>query len=231
MKVNGIDARKYDAKQLTVVFSPPSIAVNYELLSGAKLPIEFETDVPLSHLKLTVYFRGKNRNSINRNMSSFMENFTSSCILELNGYQGRFKGYLTNDNYEDTISKQRKKLNLEFDGYFYDEELSIVFDAVMSGTFYMIGSRTAPCTIEVYAKKELTNYVISGLGNDIVVETLAEGKTIVIDGIKGLVTMDGENAFSVINLWEFPTLKVGETSLRFTNSYAKVTIRYFPMWI
>ena len=30
MKVNGIDIRKYDAKQLTVDVQPPGINVNYE---------------------------------------------------------------------------------------------------------------------------------------------------------------------------------------------------------
>jgi len=232
MKVNSIDVRKYNAKQLNVVQSPPSIAINYEMLTGAKLPTEFETDIPLGHLKLTVYFRGKDRNSINRNLSSFMANFTSSCVLELDGYKGKFKGYMTADDYEDTISKQRKKLNLEFDGFFYDDEREIILDTVISGTFYMVGSRPAPCVIEVYAKSSLTNYAIRGFGDDdIIIEKLAAGKTVIIDGIKGLVTLDGANGFEYVNLWEFPSLKSGGTSLVFTNNLAKVTIRYKPMWI
>ena len=132
MKVNSIDARKYDAKQLNVAVTPPSIAINYELLTGAKLPTEFKTEIPMGHLKLTMYFRGKDRNSINRNMSSFMANFTESCDLDLNGYKGIFRGYMTNDDYEDTVSKKRKKLNLEFDGFFYDDEIVNVFDGVAS---------------------------------------------------------------------------------------------------
>lgn len=38
MKINGIDIRKYDAKQLTADVQPPSIVNNYEWLSGATLP-------------------------------------------------------------------------------------------------------------------------------------------------------------------------------------------------
>ncbi len=232
MKVNGIDVRKYDAKQLIVVISPPSIAVNYEWLTGAKMPTEFETEVKMGHLKLSVYFKGKDRNSIMRMMSEFMANFTKSCILELDGYKGKFKGYITADNYEDTISKQRKKLNLEFDGYFYDDEVEITFDSVMKGSFYMIGSRPSPCILEITAKLTLTNYVITGFGtDDIVIEKLAIGKTIVIDAIKGIVTLDGNNAFDIVDLWEFPTIKSGETALTFSNTYAMVRIRYNPMWI
>lgn len=232
MKVNSIDARKYDAKQLNVVVSPPSISVNYELLTAATLPTEFKTDIPMGHLKLTMYFRGKDRNSINRNMSSFMANFTAACDLELNGYKGKFRGYMTNDDYEDTVSKKRKKLNLEFDGFFYDDEIKTTFDGVEVGQFNMVGSRLSPCIVEVYAKNALTNYAISGFGDDdIVIEKLEAGKTIIIDGIKGLVTMDGKNAFSAVNLWEFPAIKVGETNLMFSNRNAKITVRYIPMWL
>lgn len=232
MKVNSIDARKYDAKQLNVVVMPPSISVNYELMTGAKLPAEFITDIPMGHLKLTMYFRGKDRNSINRNMSSFMANFTKSCDLELNGYKGKFRGYMTNDDYGDTVSKKRKKLNLEFDGFFYDDELEIVFDGVESGELVTIGSRTSPCIVEVYAKNALANYTIAGFGSDnIVIEKLAAGKTVIIDGEKGLVTMDGVNAFSVVNLWEFPSLNIGDARLTFSDRNAKITIRYMPMWL
>ena len=38
MKVNGIDARKYNAKQLTAEVLPPSLAVDYEIVTGAFLP-------------------------------------------------------------------------------------------------------------------------------------------------------------------------------------------------
>lgn len=232
MKVNGIDARKYDAKQLSVEVSPPSIAVNYEWITGAKTPTEFETEVTMGHLKLSLYFRGKNRTTLIRTMSEFMANFTKSCVLELDGYKGRFKGYMTADSYEDTVSKQRKKLNLEFDGYFYDDEVEIVFDGTKKGSFYMVGSRPAPCIVEVAAKEALSGYVITGFGNsNIVIEKLAAGKTVVIDSTKGIVTSDGKNAFEIVDLWEFPAIRHGETALTFSDAHAAVTIRYNPMWI
>ena len=70
-----------------------------------------------------------------------------------------------------------------------------------------------------------------GLGEDIVVESLAAGKTVVIDAKTGLVTIDGANAFDKVDLWEFPVLKAGETALTFSNTKARVTVRYTPMWI
>lgn len=232
MKVNGIDARKYNAKQLTVDVQPPSISANYEWMKRATLPTEFDTDVEMGKLKLSVYFKGKDRNSIVRSMSEFMGNFTQARDLELDGYKGRYRAFITKDDFEKTIKKSRYILNLEFDGFFYDDELEIVFDAKTSGAFFLVGSRKTPCIVEVYAKSVLTNYRISGFGaDDIIVESLAAGKTAIIDGIRGMVTVDGANAFDKVNLWEFPAISTGETRLTFSNTRAKVTIRYKPMWI
>ena len=52
-----------------------------------------------------------------------------------------------------------------------------------------------------------------------------------IDAKTGLVTIDGANAFDKVDLWEFPVLKAGETALTFSNTKARVTVRYTPMWI
>ena len=232
MKVNGIDARKYNAKQLTVEIQPPAVAVNYEWMTGALQPTEFETDVAMGHLKMCVYFRGRDRNSIIRTMSEFMANFTTACDLELDGYKGKYRGFLTTDDFEKTITNKRYKINLEFDGYFYDDEIAVTFDGVTSGSFYMVGSRKTPCIVEIYAKSALTNYVIKGMGvDDTTVQSLASGETVIIDVIKGTVTISGANAFDRVSLWEFPAIKPGGTALTFSNNRARVKIRYRPMWI
>ena len=43
MKIDGIDIRKFNAKQLTVDIQPPKIAVENEWIDGAPVPLEFET--------------------------------------------------------------------------------------------------------------------------------------------------------------------------------------------
>lgn len=231
MKINGIDIRKYDAKQLTADVQPPSFTNSYEWLTGAALPTEFETEVQMGHLKLSIYFKGKDRNNIIRAASEFMSNFTKACKMELDGYKGTYIGFITSNDYEKKNVKQRYVVNLEFDGFFVDDDLSITFDGKTSASFYKVGTRDAPCVVEVYAKSALTNYTITGLGEDIIVESLAAGKTVVIDAKTGLVTIDGANAFDKVDLWEFPVLKAGETALIFSNTRARVTVRYTPMWI
>lgn len=156
---------------------------------------------------------------------------SEQCRLELDGYKGTYIGFITSNDYEKKNVKQRYVVNVEFDGFFVDDDLSITFDGKTSASFYKVGTRDTPCVVEVYAKSTLTNYTITGLGEDIIVESLAAGKTVVIDAKTGLVTIDGANAFDKVDLWEFPVLKAGETALIFSNTKARVTVRYTPMWI
>lgn len=232
MKINGIDIRKYDAKQLTADVQPPSFSNSYEWLTGAALPTEFETKVQMGHLKLSIYFKGKDRNSIVRTASEFMSNFTKACKMELDDYKGTYIGFITSNDYEKKNVKQRYIVNLEFDGFFVDDDLSITFDGKTSASFCKVGTRDTPCIVEVYAKSTLTNYTITGLGDDdIIIENLTAGKTVVIDAKTGLATIDGVNAFDKVSMWTFPVLKTGETALKFSDTKARVTIRYTPMWI
>lgn len=232
MKVNGIDISRYDAKQLTADVQPPSIFANYEWVTGAVLPMELESEVQMGHLKLTLYMKGKDRSSIIRSASELMANFKKACDLDVDGYAGKYRGFMTKNDYEKTIAKDRHIINVEFDGFFYDEEREIVFDETDSAVLNKVGTRETPCVIEVFAKSDLSNYIIRGFGDDeIVIASLAAGKKVVIDGINGLVTVDGENAFASVSLWEFPKITEGEMLLTFSSTRATVIIRYMPMWI
>lgn len=231
MKVNGIDARKYNAKQLTAEVLPPSLAVDYEIVTGAALPTEFKTDMQLGKLKLCMYFRGKDRNSLIRNMSSFLENFTKASVIEVDGYKGKFKAYTTSSDYSKMKIKNRYQLNIVLDGYFFDDELEIECDGIKSKTIDRVGTRATPATIEIYAKKALNNYKIIGFADEIVIEQLAAGQTIIINGEEGRVTSNGLNAFASVDLWEFPIITNKKTTLTFSSTDAVVLIRYKPMWI
>ena len=69
-------------------------------MTGAALPTEFETKVQMGHLKLSIYFKGKDRNNIIRAASEFMSNFTKACKMELDGYKGTYIGFITSNDYE-----------------------------------------------------------------------------------------------------------------------------------
>lgn len=75
---------------------------------------------------------------------------------------------------------------------------------------------------------------INGLSDEITIKTIPRGATVVIDGETGFVTMDGENKFKDVEMFEFPYLKTGkdkEHHIIFSDKNAIVTIQYKPMWL
>lgn len=232
MKINGIDIRQFGAKQLTVDEQPPRISVSYEMQTKALTPMEFATDVPLGTLEVTLYFSAKNRAELQRAISSFTQLLKASCVIEeIKGYKGKYKGYLTSNSTEKLIDLRKRTMSLSFDGYFYDDEKQSVFDGKTSGQIYADGSRETPCVVEIYAKSAISNYAVTLNGEEYKVEALEAGKTIIIDGQAGKVTVNEENAFDLIDMWTFPKLHTGYNDLEFSSTAAKVTISYFPMWL
>lgn len=48
MKIDSTDIREFDAKQLSVEFTPPQTTVTVDMFEGALIPSESETYTPLS---------------------------------------------------------------------------------------------------------------------------------------------------------------------------------------
>lgn len=149
MKIDGIDIRKYNAKQLTVDIQPPKIAVQNEWIDGAPVPLEFETFIKGGTLKLSILFRGDSRSQIVRNVSEFMALLTHGVVLQLDGYKGYFNGKLTDDTLAKTIVKTRYTLNLTFTGYMIDDEIKNTYVMVELTNQALAAAGTAYCDIEI----------------------------------------------------------------------------------
>lgn len=230
--INGRDLREYGGKLLTVKTAPPKMATNYEMITRALLPTEYETDIPLGSLTITIYFPEKNRAALERKLSSFMRLFRGSCVIEkIKNYKGSYKGFLTDDSYQETLKKEKKILSLTFDGYFFDENRTFTIDGKKTGRIEAEGSRDAPCLVEIKAKTALKNFTVTINDETFTVESLAAGKTILIDGRDGTATIDGENAFRNVDLWEFPKLEPGKNELTFSSDQATVKVTYRAMWL
>lgn len=105
------------------------------------------------------------------------------------------------------------------------------------------GACETPCVIEVTPNNALTSLTISGAARDpvtgeaedIVINNLASGVAVVIDGEACTVTAGGENKFADTEMWQFPTLTPGDNALVFTpsSSVVSLTVRitYKPRYI
>lgn len=233
MLVNGIDIRKYNAKQLTVDFQPPQISVNSEWVEGAVTPHEFETEVQYGTLEVTILFRGTGRNNIVRKVSEFLSLMTKRSRLQLDGYKGTYIADMTSDSLKKTNVPNRYILTVKFNGYLVDNVVTNTYKSAYNAKFTTLGTRDAPCVVEITPQTNLQQLTISGFGDDdIILSNLIVGQTVIIDGERGTVTQGGVNKFADCDMWAFPVLKKDqEYNITFSSNKCDVTIHYSPMWI
>lgn len=232
MKVNGVDIRKFNAVQMTVDFQPPKIEVNTEWVESAPIPQEFHTNIQYGSLAVTVLFRGRGRNDIQRKMSSFLSLMTEISEIELDGYKGTYMGSMEADSQEKTIVADRYIMKLQFRGYMTDDEIVNVYKGQTEAAFETVGTRDTPCIIEVMPRHDMQRFVISGFGSDIILENLKANAKVIINGELGTVTELGKNKFPECDMWEFPVLKKEKAhSIRFSSAECDVAVRYKPMYL
>lgn len=233
MRINGIDARTFKSKQLTVEFQPPSTAVKYDWNDGDLKPNAYETEEKAGKLTLVMYFVAKDRTEVMRCISEFLMHTNGEAQLELEGYKGTFRGIKQSAKIDKTLEHRKKKLEIVFDGFFIDSSIEKVLKKE-SQTYITQGTRKSPCTLRMKnLTEEAQTVAVEGLTETAIQAEVPAGKTLVIDGELGLVTIDGENAFlQVIEMWEFPYVPQGEVTVNVTNvKNVQTTMSYKPMWI
>lgn len=233
MKINGIDTRTLGGEQLKVELQPPEMVVNKELPSGAITPLELNNDIPLSRMNVDIYMKGRNEQEVRRSLSEIMALVKDSCVIDLDGYKDQFKGYLTGSSFEKTITKKRVIAKLRFDGYFFGEQIIRTFEPRENAlTIVVDGTRPTPCIIRCTALMSVTDYTITGFrGGPITINHIGQNGILVIDGEKGLVTINGDNAFDRIDMWRFPELDPGSSIITTSDRSIDVEICYRPRWI
>lgn len=234
MKIDNTDIRQFDAKQLTVDFVPPQTVVTVDMFDGALTPSESETYTPLSGVTVGILFRGNSRNEVQRHVSDFNAALQKGVVLTLDGYERYFKGYMTANSLNKTITKGRYTAEFTFTGYWFSDDVSISWQEQNEMIFEAIGNRWTPCKVTITALEYIEQMKINGFPDEITISTIPRGATVIIDGETGFVTMDGENKFKDVYMLEFPYLKTGENRhhhLIFSDKNAIVTIQYKPMWL
>ncbi len=234
MRVNGIDARTFKAKQLTVEVQPPSTAVKYDWNDGDLKPNAYKTEEKAGTLKLVMYFVGKDRTEVHRCISEFLSHLNDAAVLDLEGYKGSYYGMKTSAKIVSTLELRKKKLELQFDGFFMDIAVEKELKKV-SQEYVTQGSRDVPCILRMTNTAETEQEgKDGGLPETGDIEAIVPaGKTLIINGDTGLITVDGENGFSCITaMWEFPRITHGKVTVKRTNvENVKIVMEYRPMWL
>ncbi|WP_294350544.1 phage tail protein [uncultured Clostridium sp.] len=225
MIVNDIDIKKYGASVSSKLIQPAEIEIKKSKIGN--IYTQLSSEVGFKKITIKILFEAIDRNTAYKNISDFMANFIEEADIKFNNLEHYFHVYLTNSSIEDTEFDEWLYLNLELDGYEYGEEVVEVMDGVTEKTIFVNGNMETPCIVEITPKADLSEITLKGFGDDpIVVRNLVKGNTVVIDGIKGKVTVNGVNKFGDVEMWEFPKLNLMKNDLIATRNICSIKVRY-----
>ncbi len=232
MTINGINIEKFGAVQLTVDMQPPQDEANVEWIDGAVVPTDSRTTTTFSTLELVLLFRGSDPGRIVQAIGEVTQLLTAGAELELDGYRDKFRAWYKSSKIEKILrSKTRRKLTLNFQGYLHGELIKKTYRFVTQATVMREGARTTPVILTVLPANDLGEITVEGLTDDpIVISNLTAGVPVTIDGRDGTAEENGINKGRDVSMWEPPTLKTRETTVRWS-AEAAVTVEYWPIWL
>lgn len=231
MKVNGIDVRKYNAKQLTVEVQPPQSAIKTEWNAKKYLPDVFEENPTFGTLKISVYFYGKDRNDILEKASEFLRNFMKETTIELDGYKNKFVAYMTANSLNKLRVKNRSTLEVMCDGYFLGKRIEKEFENIKSFQIETVGTRTSPVVLTIKVMRNVTELKITGFEEEITIKDISQSEIITINGENGTILSNEKNKFNDAEMWDFPFLVPKKTYEITMSENCNVKIGYSPRYL
>lgn len=98
-----------------------------------------------------------------------------------------------------------------------------------SGTINLNSSAPTPVVLKV-TPTTAGDLMIKGFDSDILLEGLTAGKTYVVDGERGLVTVDDTNVYNIYKSWTFPKIEPGINSIIVSETGVDLKVEYSPRW-
>lgn len=233
MKINNIDIERFNAKQLKVDIQNSKIELTKEWLQKSLIPIEINSKISFKPIKVEVYFKGMDRDSILKNIGNLVLLLKNRSILKFDNYSNSYVCFLEDTEIVKTIRKDRYKLNLSLQGFeIGNEVIETITNGVSSKTINGQSNTKVPVILEITPTIDMIDLRITGLSEDtLVIKNLKGNKTIVIDGIEGTVTQGGINKFDDTDMWEFPFLVPGSNLITLSKNTCNIKIKYNPRFI
>lgn len=219
-KVNGVALSDYGASLLSYNTGAVALKNNYFKPNKRLTPAIFSPDMPLRSVSIKCEFFADSDSLAESAATNFGFKLTAETDLYLpDGFY--YRGVLTNAGKPTRIAQGIFQREYTLIAYRHGGLESITISA--SGNAIIKGNMDAEVRYTITIGGGTTFTV-----NGITVQNIT-GSTIVIDGIKGLVTEDGTNCFDKTDMTEFPTLKAGENDITIIGN-GSVVIEYYPIY-
>ena len=237
MTVDGQNVKEFGVQQWNLEHDYSQLSNESEWPDGATNPLILPSTTGFKKVKVTVMIRGSNRKEIWEKAGMFIARLLTPREYSFDGFEGRyFFGYLKNASQAETCLQKWHKATLELVGYEYGKQTQVESTKNVI-TLTNTGTLLTPAVVKITPVINLTDITLTGLTRNtitgeeknITVKNLTNGKEVIIDGETGLITENGVNKYSDVDLWDLPSLVPGVNKIT-ANKDINITVQYRPRY-
>lgn len=235
MTINGIDVSTWGARQSTVRFGQTNYTNSSYWKAGTAIPMIFSGITGFKSLTVTLIFKDGTRNDKLKGASDVVAACKDKVALILDGIDHRFTGYLVSAQNEELSTRWLHRLTLQFSGYEHGANFEV--SGTSSLTINNPGNTASPARVALTPTANISSVTLTGLCRDpytgedqtVTVNSLTNGRLIVINGINGGITEAPGNPKD-IDIWHLPTMLPGENTVTCSDSRVNIVVRTIPIY-
>lgn len=228
MKIDNVDVSQYNVVQSSVIVDSSEFQNTYFWEEAALSPFFIKKKPRIKKIQLQFAVKGSDRDVIELNASKVLGMMSKPAVYQFDKREHKFyciadtPGIVTN-------CKRFKTYSTMLYGYEYSEEQKYEFlDDV---TITNIATAESPAVLQITTNIALNRIIISGLTeDDIIINNVERDSPLLIDGENGVIMQGGENKYNDCDMWEFPTVKPGQNTIKLSSECAAI-LTYKPRYI
>ncbi|MBU3109337.1 phage distal tail protein [Clostridium gasigenes] len=229
MKINNVDIGNFKAKLLDRNIQSSNFNIQSEWLDNSLTPIiNDKINYKYKTLTFTLDFICINANELEIMKSNLLNNLINSTI-KFDDIDCYYKGFISGQPSSKYIMRGNETLEITMLVIAEKAEIVESINKVTSKTIKVQGNINTPCVVEITPSIDIIDITLEGVSEDlIVIRNLKANKTVILDGERQTVSVDGINKFADTDMWEFPRLSPGSNVFKFSRDNCDIKIRYKP---
>lgn len=225
MLINNKDINLYGCSLIKYEIGASETQKGIEWTKGALSPLVYFDSNKYKEVKAYLLMEAINRESLELYKSNLAKDLKQATI-KFKDSKYLYDGVLESITFKN-INRLAIEVTISFKAIQKDDLEVITLAKSLTQTINVKGNVDTECVIEVTAPEAgVASFTI----NNITIKNIPENKTVIIDGIKKKITVDGSNFFNNVELWEFPILNAGENTITQSLTTVNVKIKYNPCW-
>lgn len=232
MYANNVNIKNFGATLLNIDIQNSQNETTKEWLKSSSIPTILNQKFYYKSIDVELLIEGSDRADV-LNKASNLKNLFKIATLSFPDIDFLYDCILNSDKIVKTVRLNKVKFQCNFSsGYAYKNYIVETASRIASKAINVPGNLNTPAIVEITPSIDIIDIVVSGLSNEaITIKNLKQGQKVIVNGEDGTVLQNGLNKFSDTDLWEFPKLSPGASTISFSKTNCDITIKYKPRWI